>query len=476
MGCYDIAHKALLSLLGLKPESSTEIKLQIANLLIIANFPGQSKKWIEEVLQAEPKNKVALWTYGEMLKQSGLVEKAIRYFDAACEGQEVSLQNKMSLANTYADLNRTEDAMGLVSEVLASDPDCIPAYALASHIQEKGLTQDQIIRLQEIRRSSPDKHQRDENIEYALARTAEVQGEHIIAFQHYRKANKLHKISLDAQNKGYDRKIVENEFKQIKQVFSLELIERLSAYGNPSTVPVFIVGMPRSGTTLSERIIGSHSKAAGVGELMDLPYLAILIRELSESKKNYPNSLADLDEKYISVLAEGYLKRIQDWEPQAERVVNKLPGNFMFIGLIRILFPNAAIIHCIRDPRDTLISCFFARFSHGLNFCFDLDDAAHQYEHYQDIMAYWNTLFPNDIYTSFYSDLVKEPEQAITKILGHCGLEWEEECLNFHTSPKAVRTASRMQVRKPIYTSSLERWKRYEGQIDEIKHLTLPER
>jgi|GEM_PF-5279345 len=473
MGRYDIAHKTLQKLLELKPESNTVIKLEIAALFIKMNFPGQAKKWIEEVLKAEPKNKAALWIYGEMLKQSGLVEKAIGYFEAACVGQETSQQNKLSLANTYADLNRTSDAIALISEIFASDPNCVPAYMQASHLQEGGLTDDQISRLKEIQQTSPDVPQREECIEYAFAQTAEARGEHIKAFKHYRKANKLHKTSLDKQKKNYDRKFVENKFIRIKQVFTPELISRLSVFGNPSTVPVFIVGMPRSGTTLTERIIGNHSKATGVGELMDLPHLAILIRELSKSKKNYPNCLLDLDEKYISNLAEGYLKRIQDWEPQAERIVNKLPGNYMFIGLIRILFPNAAIIHCLRDPRDTLISCFFARFNHGLNFSFDLDDCAHQYELYKDMMAYWNTLFPNDIYASLYSDLVSQPEQAITNILAHCGLEWEEECLNFHNSPKAVRTASRMQVRKPIYTSSIDRWKRYEGQIDEIQHLRL---
>lgn len=473
MGRYDIAHKVLQKLLELKPESKTQIKLEIASLFIKANFPGRAKKSLEEVLKEEPENRAALWAYGEMLKQSGLVEKAIGYFKAACKGQEISLQNKLSLISTYTDLNKIEDAKILISEILTADPDSVAGLTLASQIQDKGLTQDQIIRLEKIQKTTPDIPQRTESIEYAFAQTAQAQGQHIKAFQHYRKANKLHKASLIAQNKGYNRKGAENKFEQIRQVFTPELITRLSAFGNPSTVPVFIVGMPRSGTTLSERIIGNHSKAAGVGELMDLPHLGMLIHELSKSENSYPNCLLDLDEKYIPILAEGYLNRLKDWEPKAERIVNKLPGNFLFVGLIRILFPNAAIIHCIRDPRDTLISCFFARFNHGLNFSFDLDDCAHQYELYRDMMAYWDDIFPNDIYASSYSDLVSQPEEAITNILTHCGLEWEENCLNFHTSPKAVRTASRMQVRKPIYTSSLERWRRYEGHIDEIQHLTL---
>lgn len=472
-GQYNIAFTALQKLLDLKPEAATDIKLEIAALLIAANFPGRAKKWIEEVMLAEPENKAALWVYGEMLKQSGLVEKAIEYFEASCDGQEISPKNKLSLAHTYTDLNRTKEAKVLLDEILVAEPFNISALVLAAQIQDSGLTSEQVARLQEMAHTMVELPQRRENIEYALAYTAEAKKEHVTAFQHYRKANALHKASLEAQKKGYNRKSVEYKFKQIKRVFTPELITRLSAFGNPSKVPVFIVGMPRSGTTLSERVIGNHSKAAGVGELMDIPHLSLLIREFSQSKKKYPHCLPELDEKYIPILAEGYLKRLQDWEPQADRIVNKLPGNFLFVGLIRILFPNAAIIHCVRDPRDTLISCFFARFGAGLAYSFDLKDGAHQYALYQDMMEYWTNLFPNDMYTSLYSDIVTQPEQAITTLLAHCGLDWEEECLNFHTSKKAVRTASRMQVRKPIYTSSLERWRRYEGHIDEIQHLSL---
>jgi tetratricopeptide (TPR) repeat protein len=474
IGRFPVCFKTLETIKTIKPDMQRVVDLEICHVYIEANYPGRARDILDKLLREDPNDKRALWLYGDMLQQSGLSERALIYFEKAISGLQLDVSTKMQLASTLLDLGQKDQARTLVLEVLDEAPKNVSAYPLLAMIEPNGLSDNHLLMLDDLEKSVPEICKQE--ISFARATSLDGRKDYIKAMRYYKIANHDYRIVLEKQNRGYYPKKVERKFQQMKLGCHAEILEKSTAFGHESTLPVFIAGMPRSGTTLTERILGAHSRVAGVGELMDIPQLAMVISKLSASKKPFPDCLEDFDLSLLKKLGEAYVNRLHDWEPDAEMVVNKLPGNFMYLGLIRMMFPNAKIIHCVRDPRDTMISCFVQRFGPGLSFSYDLNHLAHQYGMYDNIMQHWEGIMGNGIYHSLYSDLVTAPEIAVKSLLDACGLEFEDQCLDFYKSDKAVRTASRLQVRQPIYTSSLERWRRYEGEIDEIQHIELPKR
>lgn len=224
--------------------------------------------------------------------------------------------------------------------------------------------------------------------------------------------------------------------------------------------PIFIVGMPRSGTSLVEQILASHSAVYGAGELATLDKL------LREAAGDFPAGLARLDAGAWQAVGTRYLGELAEIGGEARFVTDKMPGNFLHIGAIWRLFPGAKIIHCVRDPMDTGLSCYRSHFvSDQLGYSCDLLDLGSYYRHYRALMAHWRRLADGALYDIHYEALVAEPEAEVRRLLEYCGLEFEPDCLQFHRSGRRVRTASGAQVRQPIYRDSLEAWRRYEQEL-----------
>jgi len=230
---------------------------------------------------------------------------------------------------------------------------------------------------------------------------------------------------------------------------------------------VFIVGLPRSGTTLVEQILASHSQVFGAGEL---PYLDATLRSLPEAshRDDAPWAcLRDLDRGTARSLAQRHLDRLRALAPTALRIVDKMPENYHHLGLVGTLFPQARIIHCRRDLRDVALSCWTTNLIDVLWAC-DLDQMVSHFDEYLHIMAHWSEVLPSPLLELDYEELVGDTEGVARRILQWCGLEWEPQCLRFHETQRPVRTASATQVRQPIYRSSLERWKHYEDSLGEL--------
>ncbi len=231
--------------------------------------------------------------------------------------------------------------------------------------------------------------------------------------------------------------------------------------------PIFILGMPRSGTTLTEQILASHSAVGPGGELH---FLARALRDglaqrdtLAQevTRELSPQQLAALPADALSGIGVHYRDGLQEVNGAAPFVTDKMPGNYRWIGLITAIWPDAKIIHCVRDPRDVCISCFTTCFSSGHEWSYDLAELGHAYRAYADLMAHWHKLLPGRIFDLSYAALVRDPETTVRNLLRYCGLEWEAGCLEFHTHPRAVFTASVRQVRQPLYDSSIGRWRAY---------------
>ena len=300
---------------------------------------------------------------------------------------------------------------------------------------------------------------------FALAKMYDDCREWDHSFKYIKQANLLarsrhHIVDLD------DR----NLFKSLKRVFSKDLFDELKPIGNQSEIPVFIIGMPRSGTSLVEQIISCHSEAAGVGELDNINMLAESIASPDIPKQYQQDWNKIFNQDSITKYSEDYLNTLRLNREGALRVTDKMPGNYFHLGLITILFPNASIIHVMRDPLDTCISCYFQPFTgsrHGWSF--EPESIARHYSNYRKIMEYWKSILPTGkILDIKYEQLIDEPEMTARNMLEHCKLDWDPECLNFHNSNKVVNTASAWQVRQPMYKTSIKRWRRYGPQVGEF--------
>jgi tetratricopeptide (TPR) repeat protein len=292
----------------------------------------------------------------------------------------------------------------------------------------------------------------------------------------------------------YDAKAHRQYCARIRHAFPKALYENRPGYGSASTLPVFVVGMPRSGTTLVEQLIAGHSRIRGAGELGVIPRVIAGMERWERqtgSGRHYPDCVDDLDAYVTRRIAENVLTELQEYASGADHVVDKLPHNFENIGLIRLLFPRAKIVSVRRDPRDIAISNFFIDYAGkhgGMGFAYDLDWIGEQLADHNRLMLHWQRVFAGEILEVRYEDVVDDPATSARQILEYIGVDWEPQVLDFHTLPRPVKTASAWQVRQPLYAGSKGRWQRYEQHLgplmagiqrriaaDPIDMVTLPE-
>jgi tetratricopeptide (TPR) repeat protein len=285
-------------------------------------------------------------------------------------------------------------------------------------------------------------------LHFALGKAFADIGEQERSFRHLLDGNALKRRQIH-----YDESAVLMQFERTRAAFTGELVRQCRGAGDPSRMPIFILGMPRSGSTLVEQILASHPKVFGAGEIDDLE------RAIAAATPDGP----PLSRDQLHRLGAEYVSRISRTAPGDERITNKTPENFRFAGLIHLALPNARIIHTRRDPVDTCLSCFSHLFVRRLHYTYDLGELGRYYRAYESLMAHWRSILPPDVMLDLhYEDLVGDPEGQAMRIIAHCGLDWDPRCLDFHRTERTVRTASTIQVRQPIYSSAVGRWRAVE--------------
>ncbi len=292
-------------------------------------------------------------------------------------------------------------------------------------------------------------------LHFALGKVYGDAAQHARSFRHLLAGNRLKRQSI-----AYDETRTLASFAPLRTVFTAERLARRPAAGDPSRLPVFIVGMPRSGTTLVEQILASHPQVHGAGELPDLRRLADGLAAVGGAA--FPEGLGGLTAEAIRALGAAYVEGVKKRAPAAERIIDKMPDNFKLIGLIHLILPNAKIIHVNRDPIDTCLSCFSKLFAGRQPFAYDLAELGRYYRAYADLMGHWSDALPAGVMLDVrYEDVVADIEGRTRLILAHCGLAWDPRCLAFHRTRRVVRTASAREVRQPLYGSSVGRWHVY---------------
>jgi hypothetical protein len=315
--------------------------------------------------------------------------------------------------------------------------------------------------LQDIEKLNDDKRI---SLHYALGKAYDDLKEYDKAFPQFLEGARIKRSKLQ-----YNADDDVARSRRITELCDKSFIEKLRGAGDPSSLPIFVLGMPRSGTTLTEQIVASHPDVFGAGELRDLMEVA---QQMPTSQKNflsYPDNLAALSREDVSRWGSDYVARLRKRAPGAKHITDKMPANYMALGLIPLLLPNAKIIHVKRNPVDTCVSCFTRLFNRHQDATYNLTELGRHYVNYAKLMEHWRDVLPEGSFIEVqYEDIVADMEGQARRLIHFCGLEWNDACLDFHKNTRKIRTASVTQVRQPIYNSSVERWRHYEKYLDPL--------
>lgn len=299
------------------------------------------------------------------------------------------------------------------------------------------------------------------HLHFALAKIGEQLGKPETAFRQLLAGNAIKRRQV-----AYDETATLAQMTRARELFTREFVRDREGGGARSPVPVFVIGMPRSGTTLIEQILASHPAIFGAGELTLFEQTTDAIRRAMPGSPPFPDFVPSLPAQQLRDLGALYLKKLSARAPGAARIVDKMPANFLFAGLIHLALPSATIIHAVRDPADTCVSCFAVHFTKGQFHTYDLAELGRYYRHYRELMAHWRQVLPpGRIIDVRYEELVHDVEGTAQRIIASCSLPWDSRCLDFHRNERPVRTASASQVRMPIYRSSVARWRQYRNYL-----------
>jgi tetratricopeptide (TPR) repeat protein len=440
----------------------------LGGVLLARGEAEEAAGHLREALRLDPALSDAHNNLGVALRDLGRIDEALDHFREVLRLRPDSPAAHNNIGFTLEAQGHPREALTEFQEALRLEPNdsmallALSALSLADHYD---FSEDELGRLEALaaRPDLPDDERA--RVHFALARARDRAGEYSEAFAHYRRGNELRRHLAALAGFTYDPAAHHRLVDQLSAFFTPGWFQHARPFGSDSELPVFVVGMMRSGTTLAEQILASHPRVFGAGELSEIGRLVGALPGLLPGGRAYPECLAALDAPTAHGLGERLLRRLRDIGGAAVRVIDKQPFNFQHLGLIATLFPRARVIHCRRDPIDTCLSCFVQFFGKPHPFALDLAHLGHYYREYERLMDHWRRVLPLPLFELHYEELTADQEAVSRRLVEFCGLDWDERCLRFHETQRPVRTASTLQVRRPMYRSSVGRWKRYEAHL-----------
>ncbi len=435
---------------------------------------GELDKSIEHytrVLRHAPNSANVLVNLGNALFERGRLKTAAHTFQRA-----ISIEPKDPF--TYIDLGNVEESLGRISSAeqsfrgaIVHDPANGPAHQALARIKKFKPGDPDLLALERLHADPKLRGDNRTSICFALAKAYDDVGDADRAFQVLSEANKRVRDGM-----SYDIEEHRQLYAAIAGAFDADTIERLSGVGDPSSRPIFVLGMPRSGTTLVEQILSAHPHVHGAGELTVLPRLVQRIGD--ETGRMFPEFVRAQPPEAFAAWGRRYVDELAATTPASLFAVDKLPANHRLIGFIHAILPNAVIVHCRRHPVATCFSCFQQQFTGQQRFSYDLEELGHFYRLYDDLMAHWHRVLPGKIIDVRYEDLIADQEGQSRRLLEWIGLEWNAGVLAFDKLDRPVTTASSAQVRRPLYNDAKERWRLYERHLGPLLTSlgTLPDR
>jgi tetratricopeptide (TPR) repeat protein len=449
------AHRQALVLRPNVPEAHCDL----AASLRAAEKDEEALGEYEQALTLKPDFADAYLERGILLTKLERYDEAVASFDHAI-GLDPAFANAYSLKGVALQvLGRLDEARSCFERAIDLGPDNIGAHYHLVRMKRVRADDPQLTTLEGLLPELPSRPMEDRiGLHLALGKAFADTDQQARSFRHIAEANAL----MRSQN-GYDEAATLGLFERLRAVFTPELMREKRCLGDPSNVPIFIVGMARSGTSLVEQILASHPNVFGAGEREDFIMPALDLRR--GTAVAFPEIVDGMTGRELRQFGADYLRRIQV-PPGATRITDKLPANFQMAGFIHLTLPNARIVHMRRDPLDNCISCFATMFKHTHAYMNDMGDLGRYYRAYEALMDHWRRVLPDGVMLDVqYEDVVYDLEGQARRIFAHCGLEWDDACLSFHKTERPVRTASVAQVRQPIYRSSIGRAQAYRDQL-----------
>jgi tetratricopeptide (TPR) repeat protein len=410
-------------------------------------------------IELEPQHAGAHYNLGNVLRAKADYEAAIAHYKQSLAAQPNSADAWNNMGAALAEEGDLDAAREAYGKAVEADPTRAAYHRNLAGSKRSEPGDPQLAVLEQLAAnlaSVPEKERID--LQFVLGKAYADLKQYDRSFRHLLAGNRLKREKL-----AYDDAGAAAYMERIRNIFNTELLRTKAGGGETAPMPVFIVGMPRSGTTLIEQVIASHPKAVGAGELFDLDNIVHSLAGLNGSGLRFPEVIETMSREQLREVGTRYVVAIRALAPRAERVVDKMPWNFHFPGLIHLALPNARIIHSRRESVDTCLSCFSILFDgDGNPYTYDLGELGRFYRSYESLMAHWRAVLPPGAMIEVqYEEVVADLENEARRIIAHCGLEWDDACLAFHKTRRPVRTASISQVRQPIYNSSVGRWRPY---------------
>ena len=461
-GNHDIAEAVLTKALRLDPTYS----LVWANLAQVYSVTGQldkAKKSFKNILNMEPRNGLIWAEYGTVLTKLANYEESKDAYLKALDFKSDSPRVHLSLGHVYKTMGEIENSIDSYKNTIVQNKLSGEAYWSLANLKTYSFSEKEIKVMEETLKADMSDIERSQ-MHFALGKAYEVKKDFDSSFNNYFKGNELKKgLTKYSSNDTTDNT------KRILDFFNLENIRDFRKSLTVNQDPIFVLGMPRSGSTLVDQIISSHSQVDGTQEL---PNIIKIASELNSYNHNtYPEILKELDELKLTEMGKNYLSETTWARKSAPFFIDKMPNNFIHIGLIKTILPNAKIIDTRRDPMDTCFSCYKQFFARGQLFTYSLEDLGNYYTDYIKAMNHWHNLYGKDIYTVHYDNVINKTEETIRELIDYCELPFEKECLEFYNSSRPVKTPSAEQVRQPIYKSGLNYWKNYEKHLLPLKKI-----
>lgn len=421
---------------------------------------------LEKLLELEPENRQYRTLYATACVGLGEHEKAIRLYRELLVGAPGAPDLHLSVAHALKTLGRREEAIEAYRAAAAARPNYGDAYWSLANLKTYRFLDAEIARMRAEETASETSLVDRYHLCFALGKAYEDVGEYAESWRYYERGN-----ALKRSESRYRPEIIENNTRQQIDTCTREFFAARAGSGTSRNDPIFILGLPRSGSTLVDQILASHSRVVGTQELSDIQRIVLELqgREPNLDTPRYPGVLADMNPQDFLRLGERYLADTRVYRTGKPHFIDKMPNNFRHIGLIHLMLPNAKIIDARREPMACCFSNLKQLFANGQEFTYSIADIARYYRTYLELMRHWDAVLPGRILRVQHEDVVDDLDGNVRRILDFCGLEFEPACVEFHKTERSIRTASSEQVRQPIYRDGLDQWKNYEPWLGSLK-------
>jgi tetratricopeptide (TPR) repeat protein len=416
------------------------------------------------LIKIEPENPQNWITSASVSTRLLRQEEALEAYEQAARLQPEEVRLRMSIGHIYKTLGRRNESEAAYKAALAMDPAMADAYWSLADLKNYSFSDAEIAAMQHLLENDQAERPTAAPLYFALGKAFEQREQYADAFAYYARGNALRRLDAPFDIEHFERRTA-----RIRTFFGKEFFDHRAGSGAPDPAPIFIVGLPRSGSTLVEQILASHSRVEGTMELPNIISMTHQFDDMVATRDGYPETVGTAPVGLLTALGSRYLAETTPLRQGREHFTDKLPNNFSHVGLIHAILPNSTIIDARRHPMDCCFSTYKQHFAEGQTFSYDLADLGRYYRCYLSLMDHWDAVLPGRVLHLQYEDLIRDPEANIRRLLDHCRLPFEPSCLAFHETRRSVRTASAEQVRRPIYTSGVGHWRHFEKELQPLR-------